>query len=286
MRRPMLLSIAAATLAFLAGPGSALASTVKTVPIPDSNLRDVVYTGAPFEVNEVTISETSHGNLLVTDPSSIIVASAGCTLQFGSNGHAAICRPGFGNQFFGVEASLGDQNDSASVPADLEGGAVLDGGTGFDRLTGSPRDDRIDGGPAGEAVMDGGKGADAFRRGAVTYESRSAPVRVKLDGFANDGGAGEGDDVGAGVTKVTGGFGDDHLIDGGALTITPAAVTLEGGPGNDFLNGIGLTNLLLAGTGADEVVTKDDSFDAVDCGDDSDLDVTIADDGDQLRRCP
>src|SRR5581483_1350275 len=103
-------------------------------------------------------------------------------------------------------------------------------------------DDLLDGG-AGADLLEGGDGRDA-----VTYASRPNPVTVTLDGFANDGEAGEGDDVGAffhDVEEVDGGAGDDTLTGSAGTNL------LQGGAGNDTLDGGLGADSLFGGTGID-----------------------------------
>lgn len=195
----------------------------------------------------------------------------------------------------------------------LSGGAgedVLRGGRGpaggTSRLDGGTEDDRLEGGPGaddlsgfyGDDVLLGNGGPDVFEAGAnedgsdtivggpgvdlVTYLARSAGVSISLDGVANDGEAGEGDDVGGDVEHLTGskgpdrltGDGDDNTLRGldrddvldgkggddrlegdeGAddLTGGPAVDALYGGPGGDHLDADdGVADLADGGTGTD-----------------------------------
>ena len=73
---------------------------------------------------------------------------------------------------------------SGSAPADI----VLDGGTGRDTFDMGRR-------RSGDVVL-GGPGADV-----VTYAERTPAVSVTLDGLANDGTGGEGDDIAADVEE-------------------------------------------------------------------------------------
>ena len=76
--------------------------------------------------------------------------------------------------------------------------------------------------------LTGGGGADI-----VDYTSRTAPLHIDLDGVADDGAAGEHDNVAADVTVVNSGSGNDILVGSGIHNI------LSGGGGNDRLNGAG-----------------------------------------------
>jgi hypothetical protein len=162
-------------------------------------------------------------------------------------------------------------------------------GSGDDVLLGGPRRDELRGdggadrvaGAAGRDQLWGSPGADALAGGAgvdsAIYQEREAPVSVTLDGRADDGEAGEGDDVGLDVENVIGGFGDDSLR-GSAV-----ANRLEGGEGDNDLDGgggddvlddyLGDGGRLVGGPGRDrlvpgsnaEVMVRDGEADRVRC---------------------
>ena len=70
--------------------------------------------------------------------------------------------------------------------------------------------------------------ADAGSLARVVYEESARPVTVTLDGIANDGPVGRGDNFGAGIARVTSGDAGDTLSgDAAANTFFPA-----GGPDN------------------------------------------------------
>ncbi len=189
-----------------------------------------------------------------------------------------------------VTASIGDgANDGASpegddVRADVE---ILEGGFGADTLSGDGGANQLYGdplqqsgtassfGPAdtlhggdgpdlldgrgGADVLDGGAGADQIITGfygLAGYADRTAPVTVTLDHVANDGEAGEGDDVGSrhvitGLPNTgggaIGGSGDDTLIGDEFRN------SFRGGPGNDRIEaGDGIDNAM-GGPGADHI---------------------------------
>ena len=95
--------------------------------------------------------------------------------------------------------------------------------------------------------MDGGPGSDTFV-GAVgnsllDYSARTAAVAVSIDGVANDGASGEGDNVGAAIGRVRGGAGDDTMLgDEGVDNFDGlgGSDVLTGGGGNDSLGGYDL----------------------------------------------
>lgn len=120
-------------------------------------------------------------------------------------------------------------------------GNHLDGGYGDDRLIGGREYDLLVGGP-GADVMEGGRGFDT-----VSYGTRVLPVRVQIDGDADDGAPGERDRVGLDVEMVFGGHGHDRLI-GDAR-----ANQLDGSRGRDVIVGRAGPDFLVGGTGADVI---------------------------------
>lgn len=174
------------------------------------------------------------------------------------------------------DAELGAGADAYHVQAGGE--MVVRGGTGGDAISTGPSGDRLEGGDGndrlgggdGPDLLDGGAGDDAFKAAErvlplegspdaflggpgndlVTYDAVSAPVRVTLDGRADDGVEGEGDSVATDVERVWGGNGPDRLAGGDGMNV------LRGGPGNDELLGGGGADLL-EGENGDDVLFGD-----------------------------
>jgi len=154
--------------------------------------------------------------------------------------------------------------------------ASVVGSAGPDTLVGTPTADPLYGlagddllvGLDGDDDFDGGPGADLFRGGsgtdAVSYASRSTSVMVTFDGRANDGEAGEADNISADVEDAFGGEGPDTLIGNGAANL------LDGAGGADFLSGGPGADLLFGGPGDDEIQVRDGIVDVVECGPGSD----------------
>lgn len=169
-----------------------------------------------------------------------------------------------------LRVSLGDGNDQFNGNVM---GEVVDGGAGNDTLRGDAGDDRLDGG-AGDDVLDGGAGRDQLRAGegndrlsgddssergifadvldggpgldtladyrAQGGESAAPPISVTLDGVANDGRDGEGDDVTAIEVLLPESPGTFVGDDGPNEWHVPAAAPgsrLSGAGGNDVLRG-------------------------------------------------
>jgi Ca2+-binding RTX toxin-like protein len=160
-----------------------------------------------------------------------------------------------------------DQLDGADTtgPTTLEGGPGADGLVGGDHadvLRGGDDDDRLDGGP-GTNRLEGGAGQDVLVAGAaasagevlsggegldaVTYENAAVGVRVSVGTGADDGPAGDGDDVLGDVERVEGSDGDDVLAAG------PGGTALFGAEGDDRLLGGAARDELVGGPGDDRL---------------------------------
>lgn len=149
-----------------------------------------------------------------------------------------------------ISISGGAGNDTITVGAGVPA-VTLGGGAGNDSLVGGDGNDSIIGGN-GNDTLDGGLGADVLSGGlgfdAVTYAPRGAGVRVSLDGVANDGAPGEGDNVFTDIEEIIGGAGNDLLVGDTAANI------LIGHGGNDTLQGLGGPDTLQGGQGSDELL--------------------------------
>ena len=178
-------------------------------------------------------------------------------------------------------------------------GDVIDGGDGDDVLFGEGGNDQVLGhdgsdalgGGAGNDVIDGGTGDDELGYcrgcadsndisvGADTYiggpgtdklwfDNRPAGVTISLDGAANDGTDGEGDNIGADVEKIlatvyadsyTGSAGADHFEGNGGTD------TIHGAGGNDELHGDDENDQIFGDAGDDRLYGGSDD-DVVDGG--------------------
>ena len=123
----------------------------------------------------------------------------------------------------------------------------------------------------GTDIIVPGRGADSISGGTgldlVTYEHRTStqPLTVTIDNVANDGSAGEGDNVRTDVENLAGGAGDDSLTGSTAnnqvwgMAGTDTIVgnlgidRLLGGDGNDSIAGSGGSDLLWGGLGDDDL---------------------------------
>ncbi|MGI8749097.1 MAG: calcium-binding protein, partial [Thermoleophilaceae bacterium] len=304
--------------AVLFGAVPARAGTASVVSLTEgrSPVAAVHYDARPGERNDVSATLTVRGGVGVATLTDRAGATpgAGCrrlgtgskrvTCRFGSSGEA-------GSSGDSVAATpfyfnLGDGDDRAVVsssPGDR--GALFEGGTGNDMLTGAGGADTFyEGGTSatGSDAIDGRGGTDS-----VGYEGRRAAVRVTLGGGRDDGQRGERDTVtnvenargGArgdalvgnargnvleglgGADRISGGAGNDVLEatqNDDEISGTRTAKTadrLSGGAGDDRLIGSAGPNLIDGGRGSDRVVAlggndriagRDRSTDDIGCG--------------------
>jgi Ca2+-binding RTX toxin-like protein len=181
---------------------------------------------------------------------------------------------GAGNDTMGTSVTQAPGNVSLE-----RGNDSMDGGPGDDALhpgAGPPDPCPPNAAPpdcSDDDVLRGGDGYDT-----VSYERRTHPVRVSIDGIADDGQSGESDNVEPDVEQIIGGAGDDTLIGsrledaidgrggddlidglGGSDFLEGGAVDggsdhLEGGSGNDTLSGSAGDDLLDGQDGADSLI--------------------------------
>jgi hypothetical protein len=196
----------------------------------------------------------------------------------------------------GVRVDLGDSDDRAIIRwipgTDTRPGTIrVAGGAGNDQIEnlanglihfdGGGGDDTLVTSAAAAAHLLGGAGADVMASSAgccaiASYNDHNSGVRVTLDGMANDGVAGEGDDVRTG--GVIGSAGPD-VITGDAransLTGSGGADVLAGGGGDDSINATVQDaqaydrtdgpDTVKCGAGDDDVVADENDNAGVDC---------------------
>jgi Ca2+-binding RTX toxin-like protein len=175
----------------------------------------------------------------------------------------------------------GEAGENDDVRSDVQN---VIAGTGNDTLTGSIGNNTLSGGD-GADTLDGGLGADVLDGAAgsdwVSYASHANDVVADLDGLADDGQLGEGDQV-ANVENLVGGSGNDSLTgDSGPNTLTgldgndildgiAGADVLTGGAGDDTIEGGDGLDSLNGGAGADTLRSRDPFADQVVCGSEPD----------------
>jgi Ca2+-binding RTX toxin-like protein len=138
-------------------------------------------------------------------------------------------------------------------------GNVLDGQAGGDRLQGQAGDDTLLGGDANDYML-GGAGADVQTGGGgadtAAYTDHAAGVAATLDGVANDGSAGEHDQITQAETLV----GSPHAD---VLTGNGVSNTFNGFGGTDILNGLGGDDSFLAQANGNETLNGGSGVDTV-----------------------
>ena len=293
MCRPPRTALAALVLAVLAG-GAAEAARAGT-----ASGRPAQFRAHPGESNDLTVDAGSGATVQFTDAAELIVPGLPLCIPFPLG--QAQCDPDGDPRDTdggGVVVDLGDGDDRAIVrwipgTGARPGRIGVTAGAGDDRLEnlangvirfdGGDGDDVLVTGPTAGAVLLGGAGADAMTAGAgccnaaASYADHDAAgVRVTLDGTANDGVAGEGDDVR--TSGVIGSPGPD-VITGDAransLTGSGGADALDGGGGDDRIDatvrdapaagGPDAADTVMCGAGDDEVTADANDTTAVDC---------------------
>jgi Ca2+-binding RTX toxin-like protein len=197
---------------------------------------------------------------------------------------------GYDKATSGVTVDMADGVANDGRPSDREnvnGFEHVNGSSFRDTLFGTPGPDGIAGGLERDIIAGGGgddffysgvkDGADDYHGGpgsdSIEYFGRTLPLTVQLDNTANDGEAGEADNVRSNVENVFGGSGADTLSSFSAFSRLEGrggADRLNGGDGPDTLVGGPGGDSLEAGAGNDVVDARDGEPDFVDCGTEAD----------------
>ena len=278
MHRPRLIVLAATAGALLV-PSAAQAATLS------GSGSALTYTAASGEANNLTTRVLEAGwcasrageCLLVQESFGVAIAPIPASCEYADTFDESVVECDVPAS---MTVNLGDGDDEL---ADWSGPTTADGGAGDDGLDGNAGDDVLRGGADDDALygeigddrLEGGEGDDAFEgfgvegddtendtsgRDAylggggtdlVDYTSRSDALTLDTDGAADDGGAGEGDTIGADVERLYAGDGDDTLTGG------PAANWLYGHGGSDRLAGATGDDVLRGGVGPDDLAGED-----------------------------
>jgi Ca2+-binding RTX toxin-like protein len=148
--------------------------------------------------------------------------------------------------------------DGADTVAGDEGNDQMFGEGGADVVRGAGGDDREDGGPGDDRVghspgiyHDDDQGADDLRGGdgddRLILEAHTGGMTIRIDGQANDGAPGEGDNVAGDFETIDGTGGNDVFFG------SEGADQFSGGNGNDEIHGNGGADQLYGGSGDDRV---------------------------------
>jgi Ca2+-binding RTX toxin-like protein len=275
-----LLTLAVSAVLLLPSPPEARPATLND---DDVNLR---FDAAPGESNALDISLSSSTTVFIDHAAPIQITGGGHQCSQTSASEVS-CKVDYAD----MSVRLGDGDDSVHLKGSYDGGTVkvaggpgndtLTGSAGHDDLAGGPGADEIHGGRAGDTLrggadddrlfgdsggdeLAGGPGRDELRGGAGTFDSvtytvraKDPPVKVTLDGRANDGARGELDAVGPDVeaVSVTANRGGNTIVGNSAandleLDGTGRGDTVRGGAGDDSLNGAGTIH---GGPGGDDI---------------------------------
>jgi Ca2+-binding RTX toxin-like protein len=251
-----------------------------------SDGRTITFTAAPGEANEVTVipSPTQPGFVVVGDSVAPAIAPGSDCQRKSASSTQVSCRV---TGTVTLVASLGDGRDRFNNA--VHAPSIVDAGEGDDLLFGGDGDDTLIGGPGdddfypdweidpitnptdtvnGRDVIVGGDGRDS-----VGYGEHPAPLAVSLNDVADDGVAGEGDNVHADVEEVSGSLRGPNTLIGAAaadrLSGGPTADVLVGGEGDDSLFGGGGDDRL-DGDGGRDTLVGGDGNDQIDGGADED----------------
>ena len=245
--------------------------------------RPAKFLASAGEQNDLTVIAGTGGQVQFIDSVSPVGASLPWCLPFPLG--QALCDPDGDPRDTdggGVVVDLGDRDDRGVIrfipgTATRPGRISVAAGAGDDiventafgsvRIDGGEGDDTLDSGRAAGAYLLGGPGADTLRSSgeccavAGYSDHGEAGVGITLDGVANDGSAGEQDDVR--TNHVIGSPGGDVITGGGQ------ADTLVGGGGADVIDGRGgddTINATLEYAQACESPGSVDGADTVTCG--------------------
>jgi Ca2+-binding RTX toxin-like protein len=151
-----------------------------------------------------------------------------------------------------------------------KGNDSVTGGQGNDTIMGDGGNDSLNG-SGGRDLINGGIGGDAIYGGAqidsVDYNQRTANLTVGIGTIADDGEAGEGDNIATDIEVVIGGSGNDFLRTSSGKSVTlignAGNDTLEGGSGADVFNGGAGTDSCIGHGGDDFFTSRDGQIDTI-----------------------
>ena len=244
-----------AGLLALAAPAGALGASASVASDERTGVWTLTYAADAGEVNDVRVAPRPSNLIRIDDPgAALVLGDSHCTTEpFGTT-----CSTGIGiagalpvpvgdppAPIDGSNFALGSGNDQLSAAAPLFVFAA--GDAGDDTLVAQ-----------GTGAFSGGPGADFMAGGPgdrdrAYYLNPDVGVRVTLDGVANDGAPGEGDNVMPSIEWLVGTRVDDVLIGNGADNV------FEGFGGVDHLKGAGGDDSL-SGTGRFEGGPGDDNL--------------------------
>ena len=195
----------------------------------DEDTKELIVRAAPGEPNRISVR---------VEPGRVVIEDSGAPLTGSCDSvgpGSRICR----GSYTGIHVDLGDGDDQIDL-RDL--GGSVDGGPGDD--------DIVVAGPPFQLL--GGAGADLLDArlapgSGIYYTDHTADVTVRVNGLADDGSVGEGDNVLGSLGSIQGGSGNDTLESGAD------AASLAGGAGNDTLVGSPEGESLIGQEGDDDI---------------------------------
>lgn len=270
MRRIPVLLVAASLL------GAAAPSAQAGTLLFNGGADKLRFDAADGEANRLTVTQGDIATAGKAADAAYVFTDAGAPITLADEVKGACSATGASEvtcslpPIYRLQINLADGDDTAKVGVDArtdlgggDGNDLLETTFGPTELTGGAGDDRLISGRAAD-ILSGGDGSDT-----ADFSARTAPVAVTPGTGADDGAAGEGDDVNADVETVLGGEASD------VLTATPTGGTLEGnggddqltgGPGDDRMNGGGGVDTYAGDGGNDGFLTRDGAVEQIACG--------------------
>jgi Ca2+-binding RTX toxin-like protein len=182
--------------------------------------------------------------------STLSVKVNGATQSFSKSAVSSIRVNGFGG------------DDTINVGNGV-GNVLMNGDDGNDVLLGGNGNDTLIGG-RGSDTLSGGSGNDT-----ADYSAATSNLAIDQDNVADDGIAGENDNVRDDIETILGGSGNDRLIGGPSANLIRGGSgndTIYGGAGNDSLDGGPGHDKLYGEVGNDTLFAKDGQTDTLDGG--------------------
>ena len=264
-------------VALVLGAATAVAAPASAADVT-YNAEGMVITGAPGESSRLTVTFDPYGTRTVHDDAGGLRPGIGCIGTFHDVTCGGLltpaCRP------CTARIDLGDGDDTLTLAGTSEKGPFLvSAGPGDDDVhILSDTNALVDGGPGRDTLradtyseLFGGPGPDVIGgKATASYAALASGVTVTLDGVANDGAPGEGDNVM--TNAVIGSDGADTMTGNDAandLSGRAGDDVLIGGGGADTLRGDSGAGRIDAGAGDDRV--EGSVGDAVKCGPGTDV---------------
>jgi Ca2+-binding RTX toxin-like protein len=224
----------------------------------------------------------------------VIHGDAGNDCIFGDPGGPST--PGSGDQLFG---DAGDDSIMAGRGDDVANGGdgddYVNGGPGADAVNGDAGADVLQGGPGFNTqtgfidngdVISGGPGSDQFWYRQDRINDQTTDLSISLDDVANDGLAGENDNVRSDVESISypnNSTAASTATNPGTWTGSADQNVIQATAGNNTINPGDGNDFVYAGGGDDTINANDGFADRIDCG--SGTDTANVDEFDVVDGC-